>query len=472
MKSQKNSFVFVVVASLAFSVFATEVGETAKWQTAIDAAAERGGGRVVVTKGVHRVGGLLMRSNVELHLEDGAELNAVTGLENYRLVERPFSEGIWSAVVMGVGVTNVAITGKGVINGRGGTWPEPTREDFERGCQEGLRPRGIFFTEAKDIRLEDFTLKDSACWGIVIKACDGLVAKRVKIDSHANWNNDGFDIEAKNVLIEDCEADTGDDAFCIKSNDPDFVCENIVFRRCTARGQANAFKIGTATHGLVRNVRYEDVRCDFGRRVCTRLEDGTPMKLLKFHYTCDINEKYPTGCMLCGLAFECVDGGAVEDIVVDGMKIVDGVREPIFIRSDLRKVGRHSVKIKPNNLNRLRNIRISNVRGKTMGPYASAIVGVDGFRIENVVLKDIDITVTGAGEEASRKALETPVPYKFDAYPTPDIFWPHIFSAYGLYVDRADNVRLENVRFRLAEGTVDIRPEFADVKELYLPNGE
>ena len=449
--------------SLCLSLLGGESRETAKWQAAIDAAAKRGGGRVVVTKGVHRVGGLLMRSNVELHLAEGAELNAVTGLENYHLVERPYSEGIWSAVVMGVGVTNVAITGKGVINGRGGTWPEPTEEDFKRGCQEGLRPRGIFFTEAKDIRLEDFTLRDSACWGIVIKACDGLVAKRVKIDSHANWNNDGFDIEAKNVLVEDCEADTGDDSFCLKSNDPNFVCENIVFRRCTARGQANAFKIGTATHGLVRNIRFEDIRCDFGRRVCTKLEDGTPMKLLSFHYQCKITPRYPTGCMLCGLAFECVDGGAVEDIVVDGMEIVDGVCEPIFIRSDLRKVGRHSVKIKPNTLNRLRNIRISNVRGKAMGPYASAIVGVDGFRIENVVLKDIDIAVTGAGEEASRTALETPVPYKFDAYPTPDIFWPHIFPAYGLYVDRADNVRLENVRFRLADGTKDLRPEFVEV---------
>ena len=198
----------------------SDTNETASIQAEIDAVAANGGGRVTVAAGIHRVGGLLMRSNVELHLEEGAELNAVTGLENYHLVERPYSEGIWSAIVMGVGVTNVAITGKGVINGRGGTWPEPTEEDFKRGCQEGLRPRGIFFTEAKDIRLEDFTLRDSPCWGIVIKACDGLVAKRVKIDSHANWNNDGFDIEAKNVLVEDCEADTGDDPFCLKSNDP------------------------------------------------------------------------------------------------------------------------------------------------------------------------------------------------------------------------------------------------------------
>lgn len=446
------------LSGCAESEFAGTSWTTIGLQREIDAVAAAGGGCVVVPAGVHRVGGLLMRSNVELHLEEGAEINAVTGLEHYHCVELPYSEGVWSAVVMGVGVTNVAITGKGVINGRGGAWPEPNEEDFKRGCQEGLRPRGLFFSGSKGIRLSDFTLKDAACWGIVIKACDGVVAKHVKIDSHANWNNDGFDIEAKNVLVEDCEADTGDDAFVIKSNDPKFVCENIVFRRCTARGQANAFKIGTATHGIVRNVRYEDIRCGFGRRICTKLEDGTPMKLLSFHYTCYINEKHPTGCMLCGLAFECVDGGVVEDIVVDGMVLEDGVREPIFIRSDLRQVGMHSKKTKPNTLNRLRNVRLSNVRGKALGPYASAIIGVEGFRIENVVLKDVDITVEGAGDKTSRQALEMPVPYKFNCYPTPDIFWPHVFPAYGLYVDRADGVALENVTFRLAAGTTDLRP--------------
>ena len=455
-----NSIARIVVVTImsAGCLLLHATVETAMFQAQIDAIAESGGGRVVVPAGVHRVGGLIMRSNVELHLEEDAELNAMTGLVNYKQVELPYSEGVWSAIVMGIGVTNIAITGPGVINGRGGAWPEPTEEDFKRGNQEGLRPRGIFLADAKGIRLSDFTLKDAACWGIVLKACDGVVAKRVKIDSHANWNNDGFDIEAKNVLVEDCEADTGDDAFVIKSNDPNFACENIVFRNCAARGQANGFKIGTATHGIVRNVRYENIRCDVGRRICTKLEDGTPMKLLKFHYRCDITERYPTGCQLNALAFECVDGGAVEDIVVNGLQIVDGVRAPFFIRSDRRKIGVHSVKTRPNTLNRLRNIRIENVRGRVMGPYASAIVGVDGFSVQDVVLKNVDLVVAGAGKEASRKAMETPFPYKFDCYPSPDIYYPHIFPAYGLYVDRADGVRLENVRFRLEDDTVDVRP--------------
>lgn len=67
------------------------------------------------------------------------------------------------------------------------------------------------FADSAKIRLEDFTLRDAACWGIVCKCCDGVVARRVKIDSVVNVNNDGFDIEARNVLIEGCDVQSGDD---------------------------------------------------------------------------------------------------------------------------------------------------------------------------------------------------------------------------------------------------------------------
>ena len=86
--------------------------ETAKWQAAIDAAAAAGGGRVTIPAGRHLVGGLELKSNVELHLADGAVLEGAVGLENYRIRSLPCSEGTWSAIVSAVGVTNVAITGR------------------------------------------------------------------------------------------------------------------------------------------------------------------------------------------------------------------------------------------------------------------------------------------------------------------------------------------------------------------------
>ena len=244
---------FAVVVGLVTITLLAQGDEAAKWQGEIDAAAAAGGGRVTIPAGRHPVGQLELRSNVELHLEKGTVLEGVVGLENYRVTTLPYSEGTWSAVVSAIGVTNVAITGEGEIFGNGQAWPQLV--DYG-GNQEGTRPRGIVFVNCRDILLEDFHLGDSPCWGVVLKNCDGVVARRVRVDSYCNVNNDGFDIEARNVIIDDCDVDSGDDAFCLKSNDPGFVMENVTIRRGVGRSTCNAFKIGTASHGVVRHIRF------------------------------------------------------------------------------------------------------------------------------------------------------------------------------------------------------------------------
>lgn len=432
--------------------------ETAKWQGEIDRVAAAGGGVVTVPAGIHRVGGLELRNNVELHLEKGAVLEALYGLENYRVVKLPYSEGDWSAIVMGLNVTNVAVTGEGAIDGQGAKWPAPPK-DF-KGCQEGLRPRGLFFAHSKGIRLEGYTLRNAACWGQVFKNCDGVTARRVTVFSHGNLNNDGFDIEAKNVLIEECVADTGDDEFCIKSNDPSFTVENVTIRNCIARGQASAFKIGTATRGTVRHVRVENLRCEPPRGIFSQYADGTPARPL-FHFTVyDHQESYPYGFGLVGVAVECVDGGRVEDVAVDGVTFADGYKIPIFVRADRRACHNKGDGLKRGEQNVLKDIVIRNVRGSVIGPMASSITGTKDFRVQNVLLENIDIVQPGAGEAAGRRALADPAPYRENCYPAPDIFHPGILPAYGLYVDYADNVVLKNVKFRtLAEGPVEIRSD-------------
>ena len=231
--------------------------ETAKWQAAIDAAAAAGGGRVTIPAGRHLVGGLELKSNVELHLADGAVLEGAVGLENYRIRSLPCSEGTWSAIVSAVGVTNVAITGRGEIFGNGGAWPLPK---YTHANQEGFRARGLFFADAKNVRLEDFLLRDTACWGCVLKCVDGLVARRVRIDNHSNYNNDGFDIEAANAVFDSCDVDASDDAFVFKSNDARFVVENVLVTNCEARSHCNAYKFGTASHGTMRRVKFVDCK--------------------------------------------------------------------------------------------------------------------------------------------------------------------------------------------------------------------
>ena len=426
--------------------------ETEKWQSAIDSVSAIGGGRVDVPAGRHLVGQLDLRSNVELHLKQGAVLEGAVGLGHYRVTELPYSEGSWSAVVSAIGVTNVAITGRGEIFGNGTAWPQP---DDYGGNQEGLRPRGLFFADVKGLRLKEFTLRDSACWGIVLKCCEDVVIRGVSVDSHANSNNDGIDIEARNVVIADCDIDTGDDGICLKSNNPKFVVENVVVSNVTSRSHCNALKIGTATHGTVRNILFVDCRTESPRRDFIDCRKGRTRKwyenedarMGKFGY-----DWTKGGAAISALCVENVDGGTVEDVAFRRIR-ANGACVPIFVRAGTR-TGR-SCGTPPSDQYVFRRIRFENIVGEAHSFVASSVTGVKGCRISDVEFKDIEILCRGAGE-ASECALLTPVPEVAGAYPDAHMFG-HMLPAYGLYVRHVDGVRLENVRFSLNDGSHDTR---------------
>lgn len=451
MRGEMKGFVFLGCQLLASLLLVAAEDETAAWQGRIDSAAMAGGGVVSVPSGRHLVGQLDLKSNVELRLEKGAVLEGIVGLEHYRVTTLPYSEGTWSAIVSAIGVTNVAITGEGEIFGNGKPWKIP--EDYG-GNQEGLRARGIFFADSERIRLTGFTLRDAACWGVVFKCCRHVRIKGVTIDNHANSNNDGFDIEASDVVIEDCDVDAGDDAYCLKSNNPHFTVEDVIVRNCIARSHSNGCKIGTATHGTIRNVLFENIVCRAPRRDFIDNRKTSP-NFGKPHFYRPELLHLPAGGGLGAVTIECVDGGRVENVIAKGIE-VSGFIAPIFVRAGTR-TGR-DCGTPPGNQYVFRNIRIENVHGRSETPIASSVSGVDGCRVKDVVLKDIDIVCPGADAVASWQALETPVPDVSGLYPECTMFRPSILPAYGLYVDRVDGISLENVRFRLKDGSGDVRP--------------
>ena len=233
-------------------------------QRAIDDRAAAGGGVVIVPPGRFLTGSVCLKSGVELRIEDGGVLEGVAGIENYSDISVGYSEMTyrqefrgrmdsagcesipWHALVYAVDATNVAVTGKGVMFGNG--WNFPWR------CH-GNRPQGVLFCRCRDVRLEGVQIRDPARWSCYFKECDGVVVRGVRIDAHSNCNNDGFDIESRNVLIEDCDIDAGDDAIVLKSDNPQYCVENVEVRNCRLASNCNHFKIGTATHGSVRHVR-------------------------------------------------------------------------------------------------------------------------------------------------------------------------------------------------------------------------
>jgi polygalacturonase len=269
-------------------------------RAAIDAATAAGGGKVVVPKGVFMTGPIRLRSNVDLHLVEGAILKFHREPSKYLPVVLMRWEGIecmnYSPFIYAHGEENLAITGEGTLDGQADSahwwpwkgnktsgWAEGTPNQlagrtklFEMGEQgievgkrifgEGyfLRPNFIEPYKCKNILIEGVRIINSPMWEIHPVLCENVTVRRVHNDTHGP-NNDGCNPEScRDVLIEDCYFDTGDDCIAIKSgrnNDGRRVnvpSENIVIRKCTFKDGHGGVTIGSEMSGSVRNVFVEN----------------------------------------------------------------------------------------------------------------------------------------------------------------------------------------------------------------------
>ena len=163
---------------------------------------------------------------------------------------------------------------------------------------------------------------------------------------------------------------------------------------------------------------------------------------------------YLCGPAMAAICVECVDGGVVEDIVFDDIT-VGGASVPIHIRGGFR-TGR-SCGTPPNDKCVLQNIRISNVRGRAEQARPSTILGCEKCRVCNVDLRNIEVECLGEGEEKNALPYSIPGEDVANMYPDAYMFKDYHLPAYGLFADKADDVRLENVRFSLRPGTRDSR---------------
>lgn len=283
-------------------------------QEAIDSCSAQGGGKVNVSAGEYRLNGsLILKSNVNLHLEKGALLlfsgrgddflpAVPTRWEGTELMGR-------SAMIYANEAENIALSGEGTINAQAGiemaAWGmKPGEMDFEENIHgthgetvetadvnrlrewgshstsdatslasqlltfaEGtfLRPCCVEFRKCKRILIEGITIKDSPFWCMHPLYCEDVIVRGVTIDSHFP-NNDGCDPESsRRVLIEDCLFRTGDDAVAIKSGrDADgrrvgLPSEQIIIRRCQFQSECNGLCIGSEMSGGVRDVYMDSV---------------------------------------------------------------------------------------------------------------------------------------------------------------------------------------------------------------------
>ncbi len=188
-------------------------------QRAIDAAAEKGG-VVRLRPGDYVSGTLVMRSRVCLEIPAGARLLGSTDLRDYpehrasRLTVQDTSMGMHQSLIFAEGCRNIALRGTGIIDGRGTPDHFPGSE-----TAQGTpgRPFLIRIIDCEGVQVAGLTLKNAACWMQNYLNCRQLLLEDLTVRNHANYNNDGMDIDGcRDVVIRHCRVTSGDDALCFK----------------------------------------------------------------------------------------------------------------------------------------------------------------------------------------------------------------------------------------------------------------
>ncbi|KFC17983.1 glycoside hydrolase family 28 protein [Epilithonimonas lactis] len=314
------------------AIAGTNVKNTEAFKKAITSINQKGGGKVIVPRGIWLTGPIVLQSNVNLHLEDGAMILFSKDFNDYPLVDVSF-EGLnttrTQSPISAKRATNIAITGNGVIDGSGDAWryvkrgkmtdgqwkellskggvlsddkkiwfptesskkgftstgnfnvPEKmtSRADLEK-VKDFLRPVMVSIVECDKVLLDGPTFQNSPAWNLHPLMSSNLILRNLNVrNPWYSQNGDGLDLEScKNVLIYNNTFDVGDDAICIKSGkdkdgrDRGVPTENVIIKNNTVYHAHGGIVIGSEMSGGVRNLHASDctfIGTDIGLRFKT-----------------------------------------------------------------------------------------------------------------------------------------------------------------------------------------------------------
>jgi polygalacturonase len=361
---------------------ATKVTEA--FAKAIDACSKKGGGRVIVPRGKWLTGPIHLKSNIDLHMEDGAEIIFSDKFEDYLPPVFVRAGGIeiynYSPLIYARDCENIAITGAGYLNGNAEAWwgwkTKETKDTFKMGVagvpvekrifgtpEHAIRPSFIGLVNCKNVLLEGFKIGSGPNWTIHPIYCENIIIRRVNVDTHGP-NNDGIDPDScRNLLVEYCAFNTGDDCMVLKSgyNQDGWrvarPTENVVMRHCTGKEGHGGLVIGSEMSGDVRNVYMHD--CDF---------DGTDHALR--------------------IKSRIDRGGVVENVWVENVRAKDMKRDVVILNMDY-SADRQQVIVKKPPL--FRNVHVKNVTADG-APAAIIITGVEESPIQDIHFEDMTIS--------------------------------------------------------------------------------
>ncbi|MEP9402311.1 rhamnogalacturonidase [Sphingomonas silueang] len=433
--------------------------DTAAVQRAIDAAA-KGGGTVVVPRGVYRCFTLFLRSDVTLVVERGATILAADPARDggrYALPEdrgeqlyQDFGHSHWhNSLIVGDGVARVAITGAGMIDGEGLTRDGPGArwrrqagerplsmqgmtaqqiEELEPAVQRmaGLGNKAIALVDAGDVAIEGITIARGGHFAILATGVRRMTLSDLTIDT----NRDGIDLDCvSDVLVERCRVNTpNDDAIVLKSSHAlgrNVACRDVTVRDCEVSG----FDPGTlidGTRGTTQQVAPDRDRVTGRIKLGTESNGGFHrIRIERCRFT-----------RSRGVALETVDGGVMEDVTVRDIVMADVTTAPLFLRIGDRRRGPEGTGI-----GAIRGVTIEGLRAEGIDHrFAATLAGLPARRIEDVTLRDLTLAYRGGGQVVGDP------PELADAYPEPSMFGPT--PAWGLWCRHVAGLRVEGLAMR------------------------
>ena len=400
---------------------------------AIEAASKSGGGQVYLPAGTYLCGSIRMKSNIDLHLSAGAKILAapaeMKAYDESEVFGAPeYQDGghtyFHNSLIWAEGQQNISITGHGMIDGEGLTKRDTEKAGNVQGGSIGTGDKAIALKLCRNVTIRDITIYRGGHFAIIVTGCEIGTIDNVTIDT----NRDGIDIDCcKYFTVSNTKVNTpNDDAIVLKSSyalKKPVLCEHILITNCIVTG----YKIGTFLDGS-----YVPEKVNW---VCGRIKLGTESN---GGYR-NITISNCTCMWSSGLAFEEVDQGRMENIVVNNISMSHVHHYPIYITTGCRNRGPKE----RTEVSSARDIYINNVIADDCDSLAGIIItGMEGYPIRNVSLSNIHIQYRGGGKKVTK-------PYREQGTNYPEPRWAGPTPAYGLFARHADGIRLNNVEFEL-----------------------
>ena len=364
---------------------------------AIEAASKAGGGQVYLPAGTYLCGSIRMKSNIDLHLSAGAKILAapaeMKAYDESEVFGAPeYQDGghtyFHNSLIWAEGQHDVSITGHGMIDGEGLTKRDTEKAGNVQGGSIGTGDKAIALKQCRNVTIRDITIYRGGHFAIIVTGCEIGTIDNVTIDT----NRDGIDIDCcKYFTVSNTKVNTpNDDAIVLKSSyamKKPVTCEHILITNCIVTG----YKLGTFLDGS-----YVPEKVNW---VCGRIKLGTESN---GGYR-NITISNCTCMWSSGLAFEEVDQGKMENIVVDNISMSHVHHYPIYITTGCRNRGPKE----RTDVSSARDIYINNVIADDCDSLAGIIItGMEGYPIRNVSLSNIRIQYRGGGKKVSKPYRE------------------------------------------------------------------